>query len=110
MQEITVEELKKRLDSGEKLNIIDVREPDEYAEFNIGAKLFPLGNILSMQVDELEDYKDTELIVHCKSGRRSAQACLFLETMGYTDCKNLSGGIIAWQEKYGSQESNITAR
>lgn len=100
MENITVEELKTRIDSGERLNIIDVREPEEYAEYNIGAKLIPLGNILSMQTDELEDYKDEELIVHCRSGKRSAQACLFLETMGYSNCKNLEGGILAWQEKF----------
>ena len=101
MQNITVEELKSRMDAGEKLNIIDVREPNEYAEFNIGGKLVPLGNILSMQTDELEDYKDEELIVHCKAGSRSAQASLFLETMGYSNIKNLVGGMQAWQEKYG---------
>ena len=95
MENITVDELKRRMDAGEKLNIIDVREPEEYAEYNIGAKLIPLGNILSMQTDELEDYKNEELIVHCRSGKRSAQACLFLETMGYSNCKNLEGGVLA---------------
>jgi rhodanese-related sulfurtransferase len=103
MQQITVEELKSRMDAGEKLNIIDVREPHEYAEFNIGVKLIPLGNILSMQVDELEDSKDEELIIHCKAGSRSTQACLFLETMGYSNCKNLTGGMQAWQEKFGTK-------
>lgn len=98
MKEITVETLKSRLDAGEKLNIIDVREPDEYAETNMGAKLVPLGNILSMQVDELEDYKDKELIVHCRSGKRSMQACMFLETMGFSNCVNVVGGILAWNE------------
>ena len=88
----------KSLDAGEQLNIIDVREPHEYAEYNMGARLIPLGNILSMQTDELEDYKTEELIVHCRSGARSAQACLFLETMGYSNCKNLEGGILAWRE------------
>lgn len=102
MQNITIEELKSRMDAGEKLNIIDVREPQEYAEFNIGGKLIPLGNILNMQTDELEDYKDEELIVHCRSGKRSMQACLFLETMGYSNCKNLIGGALAWQEKYST--------
>jgi len=104
MQNITVEELKGRMDAGEKLHIIDVREPHEYAEFNIGGTLLPLGNILNMQTDELEDYKDEELIVHCKAGSRSMQACLFLETMGYSNCKNLVGGIVAWQEKFGSNK------
>jgi rhodanese-related sulfurtransferase len=105
MQQITVEKLKARMDAGEKLNIIDVREPQEYAEFNIGGKLIPLGNILSMQVDELEDYKDEELIVHCKAGSRGAQACLFLETMDYSNCKNLTGGVVAWQDKFGAEKA-----
>jgi len=100
MENITVEELKARLDSGEKLNIIDCREPDEYAEYNIGGKLVPLGKIQTMQVDELEDLKDEELIIHCRSGQRSTVACLVLDTMGYKT-KNLAGGILAWKEKYG---------
>jgi rhodanese-related sulfurtransferase len=101
MQEITVQHLKTRLDNGEQLNIIDVREPEEYAEYNIGAKLIPLGKIMSMQVDEIEDLKEQELIVHCRSGKRSAQACMFLETMGFSNCKNLVGGVLAWQEMKG---------
>jgi len=101
MQNISVEELKRRMDAGEQLNIVDVREQDEKAEFNIGGILMPLGNILNMQVDELEDLKDDELIVYCRSGNRSMQACLFLETMGFSNCKNLTGGIQAWQEKNG---------
>ena len=98
MQEITVQELKTRMNEGEQLHIIDVREPDEYTEYNIGAQLIPLGKIMSMQVDEIEELKEQELIVHCRSGNRSTQACMFLETMGFTNCKNLIGGIIAWQE------------
>ena len=101
MQEITVQHLKTRLDNGEQLNIVDVREPEEYAEYNIGAKLIPLGKIMSMQVDEIEDLKEQELIVHCRSGKRSAQACMFLETMGFSNCKNLVGGVLAWQEMKG---------
>jgi rhodanese-related sulfurtransferase len=96
MQNITVEEVKKRLSAGEHLNILDVREPDEYAEFNIGGKLYPLGKIQSMQVEELEDWKDKEVIVHCRSGKRSLTACLFLETLGFTNTKNLEGGMLEW--------------
>ncbi len=99
MQTITVEELKSRIDAGEKLNIVDVREPHEHAEFNIGGKLFPLGNVQTMQVDELEEYKDEELIVYCRSGNRSGQACLILDTLGFKNTKNLVGGMLAWQEK-----------
>lgn len=106
MKEITVEELKQRLDNGEKLNIIDVREPEEYAEYNIGAKHIPLGQILGMQLDELEDLKDEELIIHCKSGKRSMQACLVLEQVGFKNCVNVAGGAMAWQEKYGNEKIN----
>jgi len=99
MQTITVEELKSRLDNGEKPNVIDVREPHEYEEYNIGAKLIPLGQIQTMQIDEIEHLKDEELIVHCRSGKRSMMACQILDTMGFTNTKNLTGGILEWQEK-----------
>ena len=101
MNNITVEELKKRLDAGEELNIVDVREPHEKAEFNIGGVLIPLGQIQSMQIDEIEDLKDKEVILYCRSGNRSGQACMFLEAMGFKNTKNLVGGILAWQEKFG---------
>src|SRR5438034_1483074 len=101
MQNITVEELKSRIDAGEKIHLVDVREPFENAEFNIGGTLLPLGNIRSMQIDEIEDWKDEEVVLYCRSGNRSGQACMFLETMGFTNTKNLTGGMLAWQEKNG---------
>jgi rhodanese-related sulfurtransferase len=101
MQQITVQELKKRLDAGEKLNILDVREPSEYADFNIAATLIPLGKIQAGQVDEIADWKDQEVIVHCRSGARSQTACMFLETFGFTNTKNLEGGMLAWQQQSG---------
>lgn len=100
MQNISVEELKSRLDAGEKLHIIDVREPHENAEFNIGGILIPLGKIQTMQIDEIEDLKGEEVIVYCRSGNRSGQACLFLDTLGFKNTKNLTGGMLAWKEKY----------
>jgi rhodanese-related sulfurtransferase len=100
MKNITVEELKSRIDSGEKLNIIDVREPWEYTEFNIGAELIPLGRIQSLQIDDLEDRKNEELIIHCKAGSRSAQACMILETAGFTNVVNVTGGMMAWKQKF----------
>ena len=63
MDIITVEELKARIDAGEKLNLIDCREPFEYAEFNIGAKLIPLVEIQRMQIEEIEDLKEEEIII-----------------------------------------------
>ena len=102
MQNISVEELKARMDAGEKLNLIDCREPNEYAEFNIGATLIPLGRFQSMQVDELDELKDEEIIIHCRSGNRSGQACLLLDAMGFKNTYNVTGGMLAWQEKFGS--------
>jgi len=101
MKTISVEQLKARMDAGEQLNLIDVREPNEYQEFNIGAKLIPLGKITSMQADELDDLKNEEIILHCRSGKRSATAALFLESMGFTNTVNVTGGMLAWQEKFG---------
>ncbi|MDZ4794394.1 MAG: rhodanese-like domain-containing protein, partial [Bacteroidota bacterium] len=83
MQNITVEELKARMDAGEKLNIFDCREPNEYEEFNIGATLIPLGKIQTMQLEELEGLQEEEVIIYCRSGNRSGQACLFLDAMGF---------------------------
>ena len=102
MNTITVEELKARLDAGEKLNIVDVREPHENAEFNIGGVLFPLGKVQTMTVDELEPFRDEELIVYCRSGNRSGQACLILDTMGFKNTRNVTGGMLAWIEKFGT--------
>ena len=99
MQQITVQEFKKRIDAGEQLNVLDVREQHEYDEFNIGGRLLPLGKIQSMQVDEIEDWKDQEIIIHCRSGARSQTAGMYLESMGFTNTKNLDGGMIAWQEQ-----------
>jgi rhodanese-related sulfurtransferase len=101
MQHITVDELKAKMNAGENLHIIDVREPHEYAEFNIGAMLLPLGKIQSMQIEEIEDWKDAEVIVHCRSGVRSQSACLVLDQLGFKNTKNLTGGVLAWIEKFG---------
>jgi rhodanese-related sulfurtransferase len=102
MENISVEQLKARVDAGDQLTVIDVREPAEYAEYNIGAQLIPLGKIMNMQVDELEDLKNEEIIVHCLGGKRSMQACMVLEQMGFTNLKNVTGGVAAWREKYGN--------
>ena len=97
MQEISVAELKERIDAGEELHIIDVREPDEYAAFNIGGRLIPLGRIMSMQLEDIDDLRDEELIIHCHAGKRSMQACMVLEQVGFTNVKNVTGGMVAWQ-------------
>jgi rhodanese-related sulfurtransferase len=102
MENITVEEVKKRMEAGEKLNLVDVREPNENADFNIGGTLLPLGMIRSMQIDEIEELKEEEVILYCRSGNRSGQAAMFLETMGFQNTKNLVGGMLAWQQKFGN--------
>ena len=101
MKHITVEELKNRRDAGEHLHIIDVREPYEYAEYNIGGQLIPLGKIQGMQLEDLEGLRNEELIIHCKAGSRSMQACMILEQCGYTNVVNVTGGTIAWKQKFG---------
>jgi rhodanese-related sulfurtransferase len=99
MQLITVTELQERISKGEKLNLVDVREPAEHHEFNIGGELIPLGKIQAMDVDQLEPLKDQELIFYCRSGNRSGQACQILDMMGFTNTKNLVGGMLAWQKQ-----------
>ncbi|HLK30166.1 MAG TPA: rhodanese-like domain-containing protein [Puia sp.] len=102
MQTITAEEVKARMDNGEQLYLLDVREPHERAEFNIGGAFIPLGEIYAMQTDEIEDWKDKEVICYCRSGNRSGQACLVLESFGFANTKNLAGGMLRWQEKFGA--------
>ena len=101
MTTINAEDVKAKLDAGENLHLVDVREPHENAEFNIGGLLLPLGKIQSMQVEEIEDWKNEEVICYCRSGQRSMQACLMLETFGFTDVKNFTGGMLGWKEKFG---------
>ena len=100
MTTISVEEVKKRIDNGEQLNILDVREPYENAEFNIGGTLLPLGKIQGMQLEDIEDWKNEEVIIYCRSGNRSGQACHILEAAGFTTVKNLTGGMLDWREKF----------
>ena len=99
MTTITTEELKQRLDAGEELQLVDVREPDERAAFNIGGIFLPLGKILSMQTEDIDDLKEQEIIFYCRSGNRSGQACMMLQAMGFTNVRNLVGGMNDWQEK-----------
>lgn len=101
MQNITAEEVKARIDAGEQLNLVDVREPHEHADFNIGGTLYPLGKIQTMQVDELEPLKEAEVIVYCRSGNRSGQAAMILDMLGFKNTKNLVGGMMNWETVYG---------
>ncbi|MFT4060887.1 MAG: rhodanese-like domain-containing protein [Edaphocola sp.] len=101
MENITVEELKARLDNGEKLHVLDVREQNEFDEANIGAHLLPLSQLRLMDTGGIDDWKGEEVIVHCRSGKRSIEACMLLETMGFAHTVNVLGGILDWQQKYG---------
>jgi rhodanese-related sulfurtransferase len=97
MNTISVATLKEKIVNGEKVNLLDVREPDEHAEFNIGGIFIPLGQVMAMQVDALDELKNEEVICYCRSGKRSMQAAMMLETMGFTNVVNLEGGMLAWQ-------------
>jgi rhodanese-related sulfurtransferase len=96
MPDITPTELKQRQQAGETPHIIDVREPWEVAESRIaGSQNIPLGT-LPTRLDDLEDLKNEEVIVHCKSGARSASAKAFLTQQGFTNVRNLEGGMLAY--------------
>jgi len=94
--EITPRELKARLDRGDDLYILDVREPHEYQICNIGGHLIPLGEI-PKRVNELDSSK--EIVAHCRSGKRSAEAAEFLRKAGFRKLWNLKGGILAWSDE-----------
>ena len=96
MEDITVSELKERLDQGEKFHFIDVREEWEYEEDNLGADNIPLGE-LAHQLSQLEKIKDEEIVVHCRSGARSGNAKKFMEINGFTQVRNVLGGILAFR-------------
>jgi rhodanese-related sulfurtransferase len=98
--DISVVELKKRLDAGETINLIDVREQHEYDEFNLGGALIPLGT-LPGKLEDLEDLKNEEVIVHCRSGARSGTAKMFLTQSGFSNVRNLLGGVLDWQTQFG---------
>jgi len=94
--EIQVEELKRRLDAGEDIFVLDVREPHEYQICNINGYLIPLGD-LPKRVHELDSSR--EIIAHCRSGARSAKAVDFLRQAGFKKVHNLAGGILAWADR-----------
>jgi rhodanese-related sulfurtransferase len=90
--DITSEELKKRIAANEMLTIIDVREEWEYEEVNLGFLNIPV-NMLPEKLNELEHLKNTEIIIHCKSGNRGNTARAFLKSKGFQNVRNLIGGI-----------------
>jgi molybdopterin/thiamine biosynthesis adenylyltransferase/rhodanese-related sulfurtransferase len=94
--EITARELKARLDHGDDIYVLDVREPHEYQICNLQGHLIPLGE-LPQRVHELDSSR--EIVAHCKSGKRSAQAVEFLRGAGFKKVQNLKGGILAWSDE-----------
>ncbi|MDI9338646.1 MAG: rhodanese-like domain-containing protein [Alphaproteobacteria bacterium] len=98
MQSIKVAELKTKFAQNRQLHLLDVRRVEEHAEYNIGGHLIPLDQIVAMQTEDIDHLKDEVLYVYCRSGNRSMQACMFLESLGFSKLVNVEGGMTAWQE------------
>lgn len=96
MEDISVKELKERMDAGEKLRILDVREPHEWDQDHITDENWPMASV-PPRLSELADSKDLELIIHCRSGGRSGQIANYLRSQGFTKARNLLGGMLAWK-------------
>ncbi len=97
---ITVHELKSCLDRGDRPILIDVREPYEHEEFNIGQVNIPAGQIMTA-MKELEEHKNDEIVVYCRTDNRSGMAQHLLRACGFTNVKNLTGGMEAWKKEFG---------
>ena len=98
MKEITVAQLKQKLDSKEDFQLIDVRESFEYEMSNINGENIPLAGIL---IEAGKIAKDKPVVIQCRSGARSAAALMQLEQkFGFTNLYNLKGGILAWAAEY----------
>ena len=99
--DITVQELKAKLDKDETFIFIDVREPHEHEEFNVGGNLIPLGNVMSA-ISKYEPFKDEEVVLYCRSGQRSGMAQQLFQQAGYVNVRNLLGGVLEWQRVHGA--------
>lgn len=96
--QISVEDVKRQLDAGADLFVLDVREPHEYKIVNIGATLIPLGEVPA-RLAEIEQYRNRPVAVMCRSGARSQKASVFLKQSGFENVSNVTGGILAWADK-----------
>jgi len=92
---MTPAELKEKIVKDESIILIDIREPYEFEEVNIGATLIPMGDLIP-RISELEIHKDREIVLHCQSGNRSAAACEALKLLGFSNVSHLEGGIKAF--------------
>lgn len=99
MPDITVQELKAKLDAKEEFVLIDVRQAFEHETFNLGGKLIPLGE-LPANLDNLDEYKDAEIVLYCRSGARSGAATEMMKAQGFTKARNLLGGVLNWQSEF----------
>lgn len=102
MEDINVIQLKEKIDNGDDFYFIDVREVYEYEAENLKAINIPLGEIPS-KIEELRSLDSKEIIIHCRSGARSGTAKKFLEQAGFTNVRNVTGGILDWNEKIGKK-------
>ncbi len=98
IQQMSVQELKRKLDAKEDVFVLDVREPHEYLISNLGAPQIPVGEV-ERRIGELAAQKNREVVIHCRSGARSQKAALILKQAGFTNVSNLAGGILAWADK-----------
>ena len=96
MQEVTVQQLKSMMDNKEDFQLIDVREEYEKDICEIGGELIPMGEVAD-NMDKIS--KDKKVVVHCRSGKRSASIIQMLEQHGYKNLYNLKGGILAWADE-----------
>lgn len=96
MEDLTASDLKKKIENKDDFLLIDVREGYEHEEFNIGGKLIPLGELMTA-LPELQEKKEEEIVVYCRSGNRSAMAKDLLVGMGFKNVRNLLGGMLDWQ-------------
>jgi len=99
MNDITVEELKNKMDTKEDIVLIDVRETYEHDEFNIGGHLIPLGS-LSKSMSDLSQYKNKEIVVYCRSGARSGAAKITMQGHGFQNVRNMLGGVLEWKKVF----------
>jgi rhodanese-related sulfurtransferase len=95
--DINVNELKEKLDRGDDFILIDVREPHEHEAFNIGGKLIPVGNVMNA-IDDYDGHENDEIVIYCRSGARSGMAQQLFKAKGFTNVRNVIGGVLAWQD------------